>query len=628
MNNKNKFIILACAAATTFTGCKDESTLGVLPETVPMTLSMSNKYLAFGESTNIVMNVNQPEEGELALNENIEVEYTLQCKDADGNEIPYTEVFEGFTDKIILNEGDKQASMTLNAKSNMFKLPITSVLTAYSRGYLINESKQEFTLSDYHYTTLSLKGNSDKTIWEGEGFILQATTTVPAIEDVTIKVELSDEDKQKYPNVPEEVVIPAGKTESTTEVIWTEDSRTTTTDSKLILNFESQNPSRPLTNDNLILDILDVDKNKGTDVTDERYINPRPQVIYASSEEVKKSIQEWAPTKMVEVKTPGTGEHPTKSEWTFLRSMEFHHIDQCMNPQNKYGNYLVKGLGGQNTAKVQAGQGMDNNKFSTVTEEGYLKMWGVKERTYAEWWGDGAWRDYGISAFYANKFKYKNGNIEMIDAESQNVYILPGMRIEFRARINGAMNGYNNGIWLQGNIDDAAWGWPAYGEIDIVENLNNKQSHCTMHWGHNPGHPSATAHTKDVDGKVWNIYWCQLDNDGTIRLGINGKEILVSKKSNRKAPDPFNIDVNPTGYHILLTMLAPNDWSLQGGSGGVSGPNWDNGFANITYEQSKTHPDTPRMELDWIRFYKNSDYDTNLQSSKVGPLKNKDQVFY
>lgn len=45
--------------------------------------------------------------------------------------------------------------------------------------------------------------------------------------------------------------------------------------------------------------------------------------------------------------------------------------------------------------------------------------------------------------------------------------ILPGVRVETRARLRGRKKGFNMAIWLMGTANRS---WPLVGEVDILEN--------------------------------------------------------------------------------------------------------------------------------------------------------------
>ena len=636
MKNIFKWIIPFCITATLFSGCKDNESMGTLAEAVPLKLEVSKKYLVFGENTDVTLSVNNSEGSELLLNEDIDVTFSMRCSDADGNSIPNNEVFDGFIEKTSLKKGDANFSFNIQAKSKAFKFPVNVEISAFTRGYNIANNKQNLAVSDYHYATISLKGNSDNTVYEGEKFILQADITGAPSEDLHIKINIPESQKDLCENIPEELVIPAGKTSVIGGLVNVKDGDDTKADRKLDIEFESSLSAHPIGNENnmLTVNIIDVDKPLGNKLTDERYINPRPQLLYVS-DATETKVANWAPTKMFEKMTVGTP-HPAPAlsgTWSFLRSMEFHHIDDCMFTNAEYGTFPPKGLSAQDTKKVQEYQGLNNEKYSTITEDGYLKMWCVKEKTQAIGGGVGV-LDYGTSAFYANKFP-KDPGAGMNQAAAQNVLILPGMRLEFRARIRGNNKGFNAALWLQGNAYTDQVPWPEFGEIDIMENPsgrnNDPQIHATLHYAPGDKGNSITGNRQLTNITEWNVYWCEILNDNSIRIGVNGETIGTFKSNQAGGVKwPFTPEVNPRGYHIILTLAAPSKWALGGGSIDINDfwtpdKGWDTGFANITYEQSKTHPNTPRMEIDWIRFYTNSDYQSHLNSSGFN---NKEQLFY
>lgn len=638
MNTKNilKWIMSLCITTILLGSCKDNDSMGPLAEAVPLKLELSKKYLVFGENTDVILSVNNPEGSELLLNEDIEVTFSMRCTDADGNSIPNDEIFEGFVEKTFLKKGDRSFSFNLQAKSKAFKFPINAEISAFTRGYNIANNKQNLSVSDYHYATISLKGNSDNTVYEGEKFILQADITGAPSEDLHIKVNIPENQKSFCEGIPEELVIPAGKTSIVGGLVTVKDGTETTADRKLNIEFESNLSAHPIGNEEkmLTVNILDVDKPLEDKLTDERYINPKPQLMYVS-DATEAKVTNWAPTKMYKKMSVGDP-HPSSSlssSWSFLRSMEFHHIDNCMFTNTEYGTFPPKGLSAQDTKKVQEYQGLNNEKYSTITEDGYLKMWCVKEKTQAVGGGIGI-KDYGTSAFYANKFT-KDAGSGMNQAASQNVLILPGMRIEFRARIRGNNKGFNAALWLQGNAYTDQVNWPEFGEIDIMENPcgrnGDPQIHATLHYAPNDQGNSITGNRQLTNITEWNVYWCEILNDNSIVIGVNGETIgTFNSTLTGNVAWPFTPEVNPRGYHIILTLAAPSKWGLGGGTTDANDywtpdKGWDTGFANITYEQSKTHPNTPRMEIDWIRFYTNSDYQSHLTNSGFN---NKEQMFY
>lgn len=60
----------------------------------------------------------------------------------------------------------------------------------------------------------------------------------------------------------------------------------------------------------------------------------------------------------------------------------------------------------------------------------------------------------------------------------------------------------------------------------------------------------------------------------------------------------------PNGFKLILSLRLKTRWAL----GDNPADSWDDGFEGISYEDSKTNPNTPRMEIDWVRFYKSASY--------------------
>lgn len=62
----------------------------------------------------------------------------------------------------------------------------------------------------------------------------------------------------------------------------------------------------------------------------------------------------------------------------FLNSYEFHPIDALTEGTglpNQYGNRPPRFMAAQNVANTQKVQAVVNEKYATMTQDGYLKMW-------------------------------------------------------------------------------------------------------------------------------------------------------------------------------------------------------------------------------------------------------------
>ena len=122
----------------------------------------------------------------------------------------------------------------------------------------------------------------------------------------------------------------------------------------------------------------------------------------------------------------------------------------------------------------------------------------------------------------------------------------------------------------------------------------------------------------------FDIYWMEWRDNNEIALGINGKENVRMRTDgsytgiangtalwNSSTHWPFTDKYNTEGLHLLLTFAGCNEWAL--GDAAVEQAakdgSWANDFKHISYQESKSSNDTPRMEIDWIRFYKKPTYD-------------------
>ena len=151
----------------------------------------------------------------------------------------------------------------------------------------------------------------------------------------------------------------------------------------------------------------------------------------------------------------------------------------------------------------------------------------------------------------------RNGSITSSRLTTQGkVTVGPGMRIE--AKIKGP---WGQGIWpafwtIGANFP--AVGWPACGEIDILEyaggnplsNEKNKINFSTHHWSHNGSHASygnSITHTQPLSND-YNIYELIWTND-YIETRLNGKSFHVIDIKSGIVHEPFH------NKHFLILNL-------------------------------------------------------------------------
>lgn len=615
---KIKNILYACLPlgiwAITMTGCDDEQ-MAPLPNPVPLALSVESNSLVMGEKLAMTFTVKDEQGAGLAANEEFDIYLTAM----DGSTDVSKTVFDNFPEMVTFPQGEKTFKISVPVKSSGITESVLMKLTAFARGYKMDGSEQAIKISDYYRTSASILGNSDLVVKEGDTFILHLQVDVPALEDVEVTVTPGAGEADFYENLPSSLTIPAGKTSVDSEPITMLTDGYPFGDKELTLTFATESAHHPLLAEKMEITKQDIDTPLGSELEDERYVYTSPDIPFYSTKN-EAAFKKWWGTKAAQAMPAGTP-HPNEQlaaeGWKFVNAMEFHAIDgQCRIAKNANGVCPVRGFGAQNTAMVQKYMAVDINKYTDVTDEGYLKMWAVKEKTQATGGGGGE-KEYGFSACFSGKFTLANL------FAPQHTWLGVGTRIETRARVRGNKHGFNAAIWLQGNtqniLSSEYSAWPRYGEIDIMENpvgvTGRNVAHQTVHMGNQAKdantYRNPTTHNTLDKMNEWNIYWVEIVDEQTIKLGINGKTTKVITPNDlgaARAEWPFNLEKNPKGFHYLLTLGAPSKWGL--GFNDEQNPpvGWDSGFASISYEASKTSQETPRMEIDWIRIYSNDNY--------------------
>lgn len=577
--------------------------LNPLAKPVPLQMKLSSQSLVMGDELTIDIFVDDPTNPNLVTHEEIDVYLTAKAGTTD----VASAVFENLPEKVIFPAGESKITLKVPVRKTGITKTYNFDLTAFIRGYKVNGATQSVIASDYHYTVVGVKNNPDKEIMEGDYFVLTAQVGAPAKEVVKVQLALADKDKLLFEDLPEELVIPAGGTVAESAPILLKKDLVYTGNTELTISFTSTSLQHPLFESSLIIRKKDIDAPLGPLMLDERWVYDNPDIPFLSVQN-KAAVLNWYDKEIREMKIGDP--HPKIPGWSFYNAQEFHAIPAAYAnvTANAFGNFVPKGFAAQNTALVQTVMAINNDKYSTITPEGYMKMWAVKENINATGGASGM-RSYGTAAFYSSKFADNNGN--NVTFAPQHTRIYPGMRIEVRARIRGEKNGFNCAIWLQGNAQNKL-AWPNYGEIDILENpvgpkVGTNVAFQTFHLL-DQGVADFNPHSTQTIPKMneWNIYWVELVDASTVKMGINGQETIELRKSMLKNPDlwPFDKVINPEGLHFLLTMGAPSQWGL----GTPIPAGWDSAFADILYNDSKTNTRTPRMELDWVRYYTNAHY--------------------
>lgn len=635
-------ILPACMMMLAVVGCKEDVIEISIGQEQKLTTEISTPSTIFGDKVTFTVKMDGMSDTTLVMQEDIDVRLTFSGKDKDGRDVSAEEVFSDFPGSLHLRKGDQQGSVDLTVKEAIANFPITGTLTAYARGYQISPADRSFTVADKYYLVMALRNNSDLLVSEGTSMVLTATLGTTAKEDVNIQIESDDRDKfeEDYP-LPEVLTIKKGFRSAESEPVRVKLTEGANGYDAISLRYVSnQEDLYPLSSSEMRVVVRDVDANLGSPFEDERNVYTLPEQVFYS-EETAMEVSAWDNAKFADGRLMKLGDpHPNKKladkGWNFLNSLEFHPVSSLTvgGKANEWDNRVPRYLAMQAVENTQVYQAMNNAKYSNMTDEGYLMMWSAYNPGEQILEAGAGTRDYGVSGFYANKFK--GGNAVNDTWESSNVRILPGTRVEIRMRLRGEKRSFNAALWTQGNRDagDNAVQWSAYGECDILENpansSNDNDAWQTFHWADNPNQTTqADNNNPNNNGpqlknmKEFNIYWLEWRDNEEIAMGINGKEEVTIKASqypNKWNHWPFSDEFNSEGMHLLLTFGCGSDWAL----GMQLNPSAseeekakhkekikaevDKVLKNIPYAGSKTNPNTPRMEIDWIRFYKKSNY--------------------
>lgn len=628
-------LLPVCLLALLMTGCDDTETVISIGESRNLVAEISTQSAAIGDEVTFSVKIDQ-QDNSLALEEDIDVVLTFTGKNVEGKEVAASDVFDNFSGHIYMKKGEKQGFTEFKVKNNLAKYPVSGTITAYVRGYKMNAAERPIVLSDKHYTIMSLKNNSDNTVKEYGYFVLLATVRAPAKEDVTITINAGD-DADKYENLPDKLIVKAGYKTAESGFIRIKGEQGPNSFTSVSMSFSSDSENHPVYGNEMEIKVTDTDAGlvAGTELTNEQWVYTDPDQIFISPDN-KKSVEKWDEIRAASALEIKEGDpHPNEAlaaeGWSFLNSYEFHPIDaltQGGKGVNEYGNRPPRFMAAQNVANTQKVQAVVNDKYATMTQEGYLKMWCAYDPGISVTGEITGTRDFGVSALYASKF---DGVPTGADSwESSNVRILPGTRVEVRIRVRGKKHSFNSAVWFQGNIRGVQWS--TYGEVDLLENpatnSNPNGAWQTFHW--NDVSTSSGDKYKPSSGQKvisdmdeFDIYWMEWRDNNEIALGINGVETVCAKRDgnytgvangtaawNSSTHWPFTDEYNQEGLHLLFTFAGCNEWSLGEAAAeqAAKDGSWANDFKHISYQDSKTSNDTPRMEIDWIRFYKKSTY--------------------
>lgn len=562
-------ILPVCLLTIGLTGCEDETKYRPLPEAVPLTMSINEKAFVMGEHLKVDIKVEPDADGnEVVANEDFDIYFTAKAGTED-----VANVFEPFSSIVTFPKGEKQIQVDFQVKTSGLVGTTTMEFVAFARGYKMANSSQGIKVSDYYRISMSLENNTENVVTEGGKFVLVAKVDKPSSVPLEVTITPKEGEEGRYDNLPSTLTIPAGRTSVKSAAVTIKQDYEMTGDLQLVLNLKSNSSSNPMTAPALTITMTDLESMADPDLYDMTTVYENPNIMFVSYDD------DWFTGKETAKMDEGTA-HPNAelgSQWKFDYAIEFHK-NSTSGDYQKLGNATDANRG--NVLKI------DWTKYAKVTDEGELNICVGVEGT-----------NYGTAGIHCCK--------SLGQMWAQNVTrIYPGMRIEMKVRLGGNRTGFVPMIEVK-NPATATTCKEAKQSICILKNV------------------SGSAITQSVRGEVisdvksvvsaipkveeYNIYWMELVDENTIKLGINGSTTLEVTRDMLDSW-PFTkastgTSVGAKGLYLVMRM----DLFGEGNSVSSELPaGWDTELKSINPANYAT--EGPRMIIDWIRFYVNDNY--------------------
>lgn len=562
-------ILPVCLLTIGLTGCEDETKYRPLPEAVPLTMSINEKAFVMGEHLKVDIKVEPDADGnEVVANEDFDIYFTAKAGTED-----VANVFEPFSSIVTFPKGEKQIQVDFPVKTSGLVGTTTMEFVAFARGYKMANSSQGIKVSDYYRISMSLENNTENVVTEGGKFVLVAKVDKPSSVPLEVTITPKEGEEGRYDNLPSTLTIPAGRTSVKSAAVTIKQDYEMTGDLQLVLNLKSNSSSNPMTAPALTITMTDLESMADPDLYDMTTVYENPNIMFVSYDD------DWFTGKETAKMDEGTA-HPNAelgSQWKFDYALEFHK-NSTSGDYQKLGNATDANRG--NVLKI------DWIKYAKVTDEGELNICVGVEGT-----------NYGTAGIHCCK--------SLGQMWAQNVTrIYPGMRIEMKVRLGGNRTGFVPMIEVK-NPATATTCKEAKQSICILKNV------------------SGSAITQSVRGEVvsdaksvvsaipkvedYNIYWVELVDENTIKLGINGSTTLEVTRDMLDSW-PFTkastgTSVGAKGLYLVMRM----DLFGEGNSVSSELPaGWDTELKSINPANYAT--EGPRMIIDWIRFYVNDNY--------------------
>ena len=562
-------ILTVCLLTIGLTGCEDETKYRPLPEAVPLTMSINEKAFVMVEHLKVDIKVEPDADGnEVVANEDFDIYFTAKAGTDD-----VANVFEPFSSIVTFPKGEKQIQVDFPVKTSGLMGTTTMEFVAFARGYKIANSSQGIKVSDYYRISMSLENNTENVVTEGGKFVLVAKVDKPSSVPLEVTITPKEGEEDRYDNLPSTLTIPAGRTSVKSAAVTIKQDYEMTGDLQLVLNMESNSSANPMTASTLMITMTDLESMADPDLYDMTTVYENPNIMFISYDD------DWFTGKETAKMDEGTA-HPNAelgSQWKFDYAIEFH-------KNSTSGDYQK--LGNATDANRGSVLKIDWTKYAKVTDEGELNICVGVEGT-----------NYGTAGIHCCK--------SLGQMWAQNVTrIYPGMRIEMKVRLGGNRTGFVPMIEVK-NPATATTCKEAKQSICILKNVSGSAITQSVRGEAISDAKSVVTAIPKVED--YNIYWVELVDESTIKLGINGSTTL---EVTRDMLDSWPFTKASTGTSIGakgLYLVMRMDLFGEGNSVSSELPaGWDTELKSINPANYAT--EGPRMEIDWIRFYVNDNY--------------------
>lgn len=532
-------------------------------------MSINEKAFVMGEHLKVDIKVEPDADGnEVVANEDFDIYFTAKAGTDD-----VANVFEPFSSIVTFPKGEKQIQVDFPVKTSGLTGTTTMEFVAFARGYKIANSSQGIKVSDYYRISMSLENNTENVVTEGGKFVLVAKVDKPSSVPLEVTITPKEGEEDRYDNLPSTLTIPAGRTSVKSAAVTIKQDYEMTGDLQLVLNMESNSSANPMTASTLMITMTDLESMADPDLYDMTTVYENPNIMFISYDD------DWFTGKETAKMDEGTA-HPNAelgSQWKFDYAIEFH-------KNSTSGDYQK--LGNATDANRGSVLKIDWTKYAKVTDEGELNICVGVEGT-----------NYGTAGIHCCK--------SLGQMWAQNVTrIYPGMRIEMKVRLGGNRTGFVPMIEVK-NPATATTCKEAKQSICILKNVSGSAITQSVRGEAISDAKSVVTAIPKVED--YNIYWVELVDESTIKLGINGSTTL---EVTRDMLDSWPFTKASTGTSIGakgLYLVMRMDLFGEGNSVSSELPaGWDTELKSINPANYAT--EGPRMEIDWIRFYVNDNY--------------------